>query len=161
MSGCKSFSCCCCCWIVGGLVSFGIATRIELSASQLTADDNDFASFVGLLPLLFYLYRQYLTLLVSSNMGKRTKKVGITGKYGTRYGSTLRKLLRKVEVAQHSKYRCQFCGKDTVKRTCVGIWECGKCRKVLAGGAYTLATAPAITVRSTIGRLRKMQAEQV
>jgi large subunit ribosomal protein L37Ae len=92
-------------------------------------------------------------------MGKRTKKVGITGKYGTRYGSTLRKLLRKIEVSQHSAYRCVFCGKDSVKRTCVGIWECKSCRKVVAGGAYTLSTASAVTVRSTIGRLRKMQTE--
>lgn len=85
--------------------------------------------------------------------------MGITGKYGTRYGSTLRKLVRKIEVSQHSTYRCVFCGKDSVKRTCVGIWECRSCRKVVAGGAYTLSTAPAITVRSTIGRLRRMQTE--
>jgi len=92
-------------------------------------------------------------------MGKRTKKVGITGKYGTRYGSTLRKLVRKIEVSQHSTYRCVFCGKDSVKRTCVGIWDCRSCRKVVAGGAYTLSTASAVTVRSTIGRLRKIQEE--
>mmetsp|Transcript_15849 Transcript_15849/g.26838 ORF Transcript_15849/g.26838 Transcript_15849/m.26838 type:complete len:95 (+) Transcript_15849:48-332(+) len=92
-------------------------------------------------------------------MGKRTKKVGITGKYGTRYGSTLRKLLRKIEVSQHGKYRCTFCGKTNVKRVVVGIWKCGSCRKVVAGGAYTLSTPAAITVRSTIGRLRRMQAE--
>lgn len=36
-------------------------------------------------------------------MGKRTKKVGITGKYGTRYGASLRKLVRKIEVTQHAK----------------------------------------------------------
>lgn len=94
-----------------------------------------------------------------TKMGKRTRKVGITGKYGTRYGSTLRKLMRKIEVSQHSTYRCVFCGKDSVKRTCVGIWECRTCKKVVAGGAYTLATAPAVTVRSTIGRLRRMQQE--
>lgn len=92
-------------------------------------------------------------------MGKRTKKVGITGKYGTRYGSTLRKLVRKIEVSQHSTYRCVFCGKDSVKRTCVGIWNCGSCKKVIAGGAYTLSTASAVTVRSNIARLRRMQTE--
>ena len=92
-------------------------------------------------------------------MGKRTKKVGITGKYGTRYGSTLRKLVKKIEISQHSSYRCAFCGKDSIKRKCVGIWECRSCRKVIAGGAYTLSTASAITVRSTIGRLRKVQQE--
>ena len=94
-------------------------------------------------------------------MGKRTKKVGITGKYGTRYGATLRKLMRKIEVSQHSSYRCAFCGKDTVKRTNCGIWDCKSCKKVMAGGAYSLSTASAVTVRSTIARLRKIQTEQV
>lgn len=92
-------------------------------------------------------------------MGKRTKKVGISGKYGTRYGSTLRKLIRKVEVSQHATYRCVFCGKDNVKRTCVGIWECRTCRKVIAGGAYSLTTPAAVTVRSNIARLRKIQVD--
>jgi large subunit ribosomal protein L37Ae len=92
-------------------------------------------------------------------MGKRTKKVGISGKYGTRYGSTLRKLIKKVEVSQHATYRCVFCGKDSVKRTCVGIWECRSCKKVVAGGAYSLTTPSAVTVRSNIARLRRMQQE--
>lgn len=32
-------------------------------------------------------------------MTKKTKKVGITGKYGTRYGSALRKIIKKFEVS--------------------------------------------------------------
>jgi hypothetical protein len=52
-------------------------------------------------------------------MGKRTKKVGICGKYGTRYGASIRKNIKKQEVSQHQKYNCVFCGKDTVKRKCV------------------------------------------
>lgn len=44
-------------------------------------------------------------------MSKRTKKVGIVGKYGTRYGASLRKIIKKMEVSQHSKYLCNFCGK--------------------------------------------------
>lgn len=34
--------------------------------------------------------------------GRRTKKVGISGKYGTRYGASLRKIVRKIEVTQHA-----------------------------------------------------------
>eukprot|EP00594_Rhizosolenia_setigera_P002182 CAMPEP_0178948452 /NCGR_PEP_ID=MMETSP0789-20121207/5486_1 /TAXON_ID=3005 /ORGANISM="Rhizosolenia setigera, Strain CCMP 1694" /LENGTH=96 /DNA_ID=CAMNT_0020628831 /DNA_START=462 /DNA_END=752 /DNA_ORIENTATION=+ len=92
-------------------------------------------------------------------VNKRTKKVGITGKYGTRYGATLRKLMRKIEVSQHSTYHCSFCGKDTVKRTCAGIWTCRACKKTIAGGAYSLTTPAAVTIRSTIVRLRKIQNE--
>ena len=94
-------------------------------------------------------------------MARRTKKVGITGKYGTRYGATLRKLVKKIEVSQHSKYHCTFCGKDSIKRTCTVIWNCKTCKKTVAGGAYTLNTASAVTVRSTIARLRKMQTEAI
>eukprot|EP01036_Dinobryon_divergens_P022010 gene22010-30242_t len=48
-------------------------------------------------------------------MGKHTKKVGICGKYGTRYGATLRKVIKKMEVTQHAKYGCTFCGKTSGK----------------------------------------------
>lgn len=94
-------------------------------------------------------------------MGKRTKKVGITGKYGTRYGASLRKLLRKIEVSQHSKYTCNFCGKDSMKRECVGIWKCGSCDKTVAGGAYQVANPAAVTVRTAISRLRKAREANV
>jgi hypothetical protein len=43
-------------------------------------------------------------------MAKRTKKVGIVGKYGTRYGSSLRKIVKKFEITSKAKYSCQFCG---------------------------------------------------
>ena len=43
--------------------------------------------------------------------GKRTKKAGVVGKYGTRYGATLRKVVKKYEISQHAKYQCTFCGK--------------------------------------------------
>jgi hypothetical protein len=46
-----------------------------------------------------------------------------------------------MEITQHAKYICTFCGKTTVKRHSVGIWECKSCKKVVAGGAYTVAYA--------------------
>mmetsp|Transcript_13232 Transcript_13232/g.19949 ORF Transcript_13232/g.19949 Transcript_13232/m.19949 type:complete len:93 (-) Transcript_13232:90-368(-) len=90
-------------------------------------------------------------------MGKRTKKVGIVGKYGTRYGSSLRKQVKKIEITQHARYTCHFCGKDSVKRTAVGIWHCRGCNVTMAGGAWVLNTAAASTVRSTVRRLREAQ----
>jgi len=89
-------------------------------------------------------------------MSKRTKKVGVTGKYGTRYGASLRKQIKKMEITQHARYTCTFCGKDAVKRTNVGIWKCRGCRKSIAGGAWTVSTTAAATVRSTIRRLREL-----
>eukprot|EP00435_Cladocopium_sp_Y103_P006644 s1324_g2.t1 len=57
-------------------------------------------------------------------MAKRTKKVGITGKYGTRYGASLRKIIKRYEIQQRARYMCSFCGKDNVKRVAGGIWKC-------------------------------------
>lgn len=44
-------------------------------------------------------------------MAKRTKKVGICGKYGTRYGAAQRKTIKKFEITQRATYTCSFCGK--------------------------------------------------
>ncbi|KAF3448210.1 hypothetical protein FNV43_RR08923 [Rhamnella rubrinervis] len=101
------------------------------------------------------LKKMFEKIVQMSNLTKRTKKAGIVGKYGTRYGASLRKQIKKMEVSQHSKYFCEFCGKFAVKRKAVGIWGCKDCGKVKAGGAYTLNTASAVTVRSTIRRLRE------
>ncbi|KAK3848679.1 MAG: 60S ribosomal protein L37a [Linnemannia gamsii] len=87
---------------------------------------------------------------------KRTKKVGVVGKYGIRYGASLRKQVKKMEITQHSKYTCTFCGRDAVKRQAVGIWKCRGCKKTMAGGAWTLSTTAAATVRSTTRRLREI-----
>ena len=52
------------------------------------------------------------TLRLNKFQGNHTKKVGICGKYGTRYGATLRKVIKKMEVTQHATYGCTFCGKN-------------------------------------------------
>ncbi|KAJ9599730.1 hypothetical protein L9F63_026420, partial [Diploptera punctata] len=88
-----------------------------------------------------------------TKMAKRTKKVGITGKYGTRYGASLRKMVKKMEITQHSKYTCTFCGKDAMKRSCVGIWSCKRCKRTVAGGAWVYSTTAAASVRSAVRRL--------
>lgn len=36
---------------------------------------------------------------------------------------------------------------DSMKRTAVGIWRCGACKKTVAGGAWTVSTTAAATVR--------------
>mmetsp|Transcript_33532 Transcript_33532/g.39046 ORF Transcript_33532/g.39046 Transcript_33532/m.39046 type:complete len:97 (+) Transcript_33532:16-306(+) len=93
-------------------------------------------------------------------MSKRTQKVGIVRKYGTRYGASLRKIIKKFEVQQHSRYFCPFCGKTSVRRQAVGIWRCNGCAKVVAGGAWQLTTGPAVIAKATLNRLKKMREEQ-
>ena len=39
---------------------------------------------------------------------------------------------------------------DAVKRTAVGIWHCRGCNKTIAGGAWTVSTTAATTVRSYV-----------
>jgi large subunit ribosomal protein L37Ae len=89
-------------------------------------------------------------------MGKRTKKVGIVGKYATRYGASLRKMVKKIEISQHATYVCPFCGKNALSRSSVGIWDCKKCKKTIAGGAWTPTTPAALAARHNVARLRKL-----
>uniref|UniRef100_UPI00398EEE3C large ribosomal subunit protein eL43-like n=1 Tax=Pristiophorus japonicus TaxID=55135 RepID=UPI00398EEE3C len=90
-------------------------------------------------------------------MAKCTKKVGIVGTYSVRYGASLRKMVKKIEISQHAKYICFFCGKTKMKRRAVGIWHCGSCMKMVAGGAWAYNTTLAVTVESAIRRLRELK----
>merc|ERR1711907_573271 len=92
-------------------------------------------------------------------MAKRTKKVGITGKFGVRYGSSLRKITKKFEISQHMRYQAPS-GKMTLRRTCVGIWQCKASGFKVAGGAWQPTTTPAQTARTTLVRLKKLAAEK-
>ena len=88
-------------------------------------------------------------------MARRTKKQGIVGKFGTRYGGSLRKIVKKYEISQHAKYNCQFCGKDQVKRQAIGIWKCKSCLRTIVGGSWQLQTNSAITAKQTLLRIKK------
>ena len=78
-------------------------------------------------------------------MGK-TKKVGVSGNLGARYGSSIRKRVRELRTRQKLQiYRCPRCfsgsaSRSYVKRRSVGIWECRKCNHVWAGGAWSPQT---------------------
>jgi len=49
--------------------------------------------------------------------------------------------VKKMEITQHARYTCTFCGKTAVKRHSTGIWDCKSCKKTVAGGAYTVSYA--------------------
>ncbi|GMM52575.1 ribosomal 60S subunit protein L43B [Starmerella bacillaris] len=89
-------------------------------------------------------------------MARRTKKVGISGRYGVRYGASLRRQARKIEQLAHTRYEDPFSGKKNVRRVATGIWYCPSSGKTVAGGAYSMSTSAAVTARSTIRRLREL-----
>ncbi len=69
-------------------------------------------------------------------MGRKTKKVGVTGRFGARYGSTIRKRVKAIEEKSRALHKCPRCQSIKVKRIAVGIWQCKKCGLKFAGGAY-------------------------
>ncbi|XP_039092273.1 60S ribosomal protein L37a-like [Hyaena hyaena] len=90
-------------------------------------------------------------------MAKRTKKVGIVGKYWTHYGASLRKMVKTTEMSQHAKYSCSFCGTTKMKRRAVGTWHCGSCMKTVAGSVCTSNATSAVTVKSAIRGLEELK----
>ncbi|XP_012579398.1 PREDICTED: 60S ribosomal protein L37a-like [Condylura cristata] len=85
-------------------------------------------------------------------MAKCIKKVRMVGKYGIRYGASLSKMVKKIETSQKAMYICFFYGKSTV-----GIWHCGSCMKMVAGGAWTYNIISGVIVKSVISKLKELK----
>lgn len=66
------------------------------------------------------------------------KSKGSTGRFGTRYGASLKFKVSDIERKQRATYRCPRCLKNKVKRVGAGIWYCKKCNTKFAGKAYEL-----------------------
>ena len=81
-------------------------------------------------------------------MGK-TKKIGVAGKFGARYGKKQKEEYKAVMELQKAKYVCPECSRKAVVREAAGIWVCKKCGAKFAGGAYTFRTVTEITVTKT------------
>ena len=81
-------------------------------------------------------------------MGRRTKKVGSAGRFGSRYGVSLRNRFAAVEKRRKASYECPQCAHQAVKRKAAGIWRCRHCDLVFAGGAYVPKTTRARQKRS-------------
>jgi large subunit ribosomal protein L37Ae len=69
-------------------------------------------------------------------MSKRTKKASMTGRFGPRYGVSIRRRVLEVEVRQRGRHACPKCAAIALSRTSTSIWECRKCGYKYAGGAY-------------------------
>ncbi|UCD73120.1 MAG: 50S ribosomal protein L37ae [Candidatus Bathyarchaeota archaeon] len=82
----------------------------------------------------------------------RTKKVGSSGRLGSRYGVRTRRRLSQVESQSRAVYECPRCGRRRVKRISIGIWGCSKCGYTFAGGAHVpLTKLGEIVKRATRG----------
>jgi large subunit ribosomal protein L37Ae len=77
-------------------------------------------------------------------MGKGTKKVGSSGRWGPRYGVKTRMQVAAIEKKQRLAHTCPRCGQDRVKRLGTGIWQCRRCEVIFAGGAYLPKAAKVI-----------------
>jgi large subunit ribosomal protein L37Ae len=83
----------------------------------------------------------------------RTKKVGSTGRFGTRYGATIRKRIKKVEDVMKAKHICPSCDSPKVKRVSIGIWQCNFCGFKFTGGSWAPNTPGGKIAQRTAKRL--------
>ena len=67
----------------------------------------------------------------------KTKKVRAAGRFGARYGRSVRTKIAEIESVQRKKQKCIFCN-GVAKRISKGIWKCKKCSKKFAADAYYL-----------------------
>ncbi|XP_036981514.2 60S ribosomal protein L37a-like [Artibeus jamaicensis] len=95
--------------------------------------------------------------VTENKIAKCTKKVRIISKYGTHYGTSLRKMVKRIEIIQHVEYTCSFCGKTKMKRRAVGIWHCDSSMKMVDGCAWTYNTTSAVTIKSAIRRPKELK----
>jgi large subunit ribosomal protein L37Ae len=65
-----------------------------------------------------------------------TKKSMTTGRFGSRYGTRIRKRISEIEAVQKKRHECPVCHYVKVRRLSVGIWLCKHCGAKFAGGAW-------------------------
>tara|TARA_Y100000310_G_C20455298_1_gene702756 strand:+ start:78 stop:296 length:219 start_codon:yes stop_codon:yes gene_type:complete len=71
-------------------------------------------------------------------MATKLKKTKSAGRFGARYGRSIRSKLVKTESKQRQRQKCPHCEKMGVKRLSKGIWQCPKCEKRFASNTYNL-----------------------
>ncbi len=69
-------------------------------------------------------------------MARRTRQVGVVGRYGPRYGVRIRRRVQEIDETRRSVHVCPKCQAPKVQRRSSGVWQCRHCGHVFAGGAY-------------------------
>ncbi len=72
-----------------------------------------------------------------------------------RYGASIRKRYAAVKAKKQAFYKCEACGKMSVRRMGTSIWKCRHCGAVYAGGAYTMTTPEGEVARRLIEGIKK------
>ena len=62
-----------------------------------------------------------------------------TGRFGPRYGRTVKNKVAKIEKQAKKTYKCPYCMKVATKKEQAGIWSCSKCNKKFTARAYTIS----------------------
>ncbi len=88
-------------------------------------------------------------------------KLGSASRYGARYSTPLKQIVRDIEEIQKKKQVCPVCGRKSLKRKGNSIWECSKCGAVIAGGAYEPTTKVGEAVRKIVSRQKPVTLEEV
>jgi large subunit ribosomal protein L37Ae len=92
-------------------------------------------------------------------MSKRTKKVGTSGRFGPRYGVTVRKRIADVEAVTKGRHECPICHGVTLGRSATGIWVCRRCGAKMASSSY-IRTPPAAVRRELAEVLAKAEGKE-
>ena len=87
----------------------------------------------------------------------RTKKVGITGRFGARYGRKAKRSVKIIEENMKKNHVCPKCDRPYVKRQAAGKKKKKKCGAVFTGGAYVPQTPMA---RSAARSIRDIEVEE-
>ena len=69
-------------------------------------------------------------------MEKRTQKAGLTARFGSRYGVSVRRRAGSALRKKSRLYVCPSCQYRKVRRKSAGIWECKKCNYTFTGGVW-------------------------
>jgi large subunit ribosomal protein L37Ae len=77
----------------------------------------------------------------------RTKKVKAAGRFGARYGRSVRTKIADMESVQRKKQKCIFC-KGVSKRVSKGLWECKKCKKRFASHTFHLNNSQEVALNN-------------
>ncbi|TFF84340.1 MAG: 50S ribosomal protein L37ae [Promethearchaeota archaeon] len=91
-----------------------------------------------------------------------TKKVGLSGQFGPRYGANVRKRWALIMNKQKGgKLKCPRCEtKGSIVRESTGIWFCKKCNARFTGGAYDISTPRGLeSFRIAKRKQRELEAE--